>query len=90
MTRSMKYLYRMDSAGNYYYTEESVKRYIPIRRATPVILRNLYCGLIWYDKYDKPWALIDGGAEFSSEAAAISALVDELNAREVEPEFVYG
>lgn len=78
----MKYLYRIDSAGDYWYNEESVNRYIPIVEAKPVMLRNLYGGLLWYDKHNKPWALIGDGRDFSSKADAIIALAEELNERE--------
>ena len=48
--------------------------------------KELYCGLLWYDKNNEAWALIekDGKpADFPNIDEAYKALTENLNAEEV-------
>lgn len=83
----MKFLYRMNSApAGRYYDEDLVRRKVPVIELDRRKERELYCGILWYDKKGQPWAIvesIDRETNFAGIDDAYKALAVYLDRQEV-------
>lgn len=83
----MKFLYRMNSApAGRYYDEEKTRRQVPVIELDRRKQRELYAGILWYDKKGQPWAIVesmDKETDFPNIDAAYKALAVYLDHQEV-------
>ena len=60
----MKFLYRFNSApAGRYYSESWARENLPVRQMDRNVGKHLHCGILWYDKNNQPWVVVNRVAE---------------------------
>ncbi len=83
----MKFLYRFNSApAGRYYSESWARENLPVRQMDRNVGKHLHCGILWYDKNNQPWVVVNrcgNPVDFSGIEEAYKFLTDQLNSQEV-------